>query len=154
MLGSGRTTAIAIAGAMAMLGIFLLWNSGALIRVNSQEVAYFRSPAFFPRVCLVLFSGFALISVIGELRQKNEYNIVLGPYFHLALIVAYALILPILGYLISSIAFLFVAIIVRGTNLITSAVLAAVLGGALYLLFDFALDVWFPKSALSSIFGG
>lgn len=150
----GRLPAILAAGIIAAIGAYLLLNSGTLIRAGGPEVAYYRSSAFFPRLCLAMLVIFALCSVIGEWRRSKDYALVWWPFRYLALLIGYAALVPLLGYLPATLVFLFVSLLLGGLRPVAALLVALATGLILYLLFDVALDVWFPQSALSKLLSG
>jgi putative tricarboxylic transport membrane protein len=138
---------------------FMLWASYSISRFDSIS-----SPGAFPMVCAatMLVTGFislrqsarAKVQVEGGESLVQQFIRRLMPLqlvFLVALIVAYMVALELLGFIVSSYIFLFVAMRLLGSprmglNLLVSALVL----GAIYVVFQTAFSVVLPSGSLIS----
>lgn len=128
---------------LVALGVALFWHSGTMTtELTSGNIG----PDVMPRllaVALVITASLNLVTVVRKLRANSSNDAgedESGAYrkflMLVGLLVAYALLLEPLGYVISTFLFLLAAIqtMERG-RLLKSVVIAAVFAGGVYLLY-------------------
>ena len=135
---------------------------GAVVLVSLQDrlvpgvagEAYFRQPAFFPVLTLVMVTGLGIASTLryalgGRLHEDEELA---GTTPHLATILAiavlfaaYVLLVTAVGYLLATLAFALGALIVTRAADLRSTISIILVALALFAVFRLYLDVWFPE---------
>jgi Tripartite tricarboxylate transporter TctB family len=147
-----RTLGRVVLMLLALLCLGLLVATPELIKPFPQAVPWFESPAMFPRVALIL----ALVGATVEwlLRKKNlklgdsdeldssEANVpvalmVIGAF------IGYCLLMPLLGYMSSTLLFLLISGKLAGLPWKTAAVLGVSLSIAMWAVFQIGLKVAF-----------
>lgn len=142
---------------LSIVAAILMAAGPELVLTRPQNGPLYTSPLFFPFMALglVLISGIALavkslkglrivldLDVQTTLPRLRLITAVLGIF------ALYTVLIPLLGYFLSSMFFLTSALFLVGFR--GGALLLRALGCAifLYLLFIIGLDVWFPDSWL------
>lgn len=146
-------TAVAVA---ACAGLFLATSQ--LITNYRADVAFFESPAFFPRLALAVAVLAGLWHLgegwLGHVREDGAEEIEIGEsraviaFAGMVLLAAYILSAPIVGYPASTALFMLVTSRVAGLGWRLSVGLAAATTATLYAIFVIGLKVWFPVPLL------
>jgi len=146
-----------VGGLLALLSFFLLWETREIPHPPLIPI----SPAFYPRVVLSIFLLLSLGLLISGLRAPLRtrawdwrawfirYWMILGSFFLFGL---YVLVLPILGYLLSTALFTAAMQWVLGRRGVRRlpAVLAVAVGtsAGTYVVFQLYLQVLLPRGIL------
>lgn len=143
-------------GIVLTAGAFLIFISDLIPYSGSDP--YFRQPNFFPIVTLIALLGFGIVLVGkyasgGKLPLDEELSGSV-PHFTVLLpmaivFVGYILLVPWLGYLLSTLMFGCVALLAGRHLSLANAMALSLLGVVLYLVFVAYLDVWFPAAPAS-----
>ncbi|MCB1439270.1 MAG: tripartite tricarboxylate transporter TctB family protein [Nitratireductor sp.] len=140
--------------AIALTAAAFLFYIHVLIPYSGDD-AYFRQPNFFPIVTLVLVLVLGLglsikyawggrLPLDEELSGSKLHFNILGPLA--ATFIGYILLVPWTGYLLTTLLFGCVALLVGRHLNMRSAISMLLLGLTLYLVFVAYLDVWFPEA--------
>jgi hypothetical protein len=79
-------------------------------------------PAFFPRLIVVLMSVFAFVQLVKAFRKEESRSQAISPStaktvgIAAAIIIAYVLVMPYLGFLVGTIVFLLVSMVFSGVR--------------------------------------
>ena len=152
-------TAVAVA---LCAGLFLA--TPQLITNYRTDVAFFESPAFFPRLALVVAVVAGLWHLgegwLGHIRDDGAEEIEIGEsraliaFAGMGLFAAYILAAPFIGYSASTALFMVTAARAAGLGWRLSIGLAAATTALLYAIFVFGLKVWFPVPLVGRWLGG
>ncbi|MDM0084716.1 tripartite tricarboxylate transporter TctB family protein [Variovorax sp. J31P179] len=156
-----RVLAVALTFLLLVGAVALYVYAPTLITNYRHDVNFYESPAFMPRVALALVAIGASIHVVRILRGASldageevddgtaNRRVVAAsiPFF-----AAYVLLVPLVGYWLSTVVFVLVAGGLAGIGWKKSVVIALLLGTACYLVFSLALKVWFPAAGLLGFF--
>lgn len=136
-------------------GLFVMAPS--LISDYRAEVRFFESPAFVPRVALLLVALYAVAHAIRVARgaildageelddaHANRHVVLLG----VALFAGYVVLVPLIGYALATAVFTVAAATRAGLGWRKSLLLAIALAASAYVLFVLGLNVWFPAPGL------
>lgn len=151
-----RRLAAGFVGLLALGAAVLLPLVPSLIIGLQDGVPYYRSPALFPSVALAVIAIGALVHCVRLLRgaalatDDIDEPAANWPVVVLAFVgyAAYAALVPLVGYIAATAAFLFAFGGLAGLGWRLPAVLAVVLTALLYLAFVVGLKVWFPTATL------
>ncbi len=151
-----RRLAAGFVGLLALGAAVLLPLVPSLIIGLHEGVPYYRSPILFPAVALAVVAVCAFVHCVRLLRgaalatDDIDEPAANWPVVVLAFVgyAAYAALVPLVGYVAATAAFLFAFGSLAGLGWRLPAVLAVVLTAALYLAFVVGLKVWFPAASL------
>lgn len=142
---------------IVLFSAFMLWTS-----YNISGFASLSSPGFFPMVC----AGTMLLTGLISLRQAARSKLALEPQqtvfaqfvqklapltlvLFTVLIVAYMLLLEVLGFLVASYLFLLLSMQVLGSKRLgLNALVSAVVLAAIFVVFQTAFSVVLPSGSL------
>lgn len=142
---------------IVLFSAFMLWASYQISRFDSLS-----SPGFFPMVCAATMLVTGLMSLVKTARSRlalepdqsvfQQFVLKLAPkalVLFTVLIVAYMLLLEVLGFIVASYLFLLLSMQVLGSkrwglNLVVSAVVLA----AIFVVFQTAFSVVLPAGTL------
>ncbi|MDF2520005.1 MAG: hypothetical protein K0R84_633 [Clostridia bacterium] len=133
------------------IALSLLWMTQIVKLPKAMAFAGFGA-GFFPQLVVILMMIVSVLLIVTDLRDKNKsttFVIAKENILKLILIVllaaAYIFILPIAGYVISTIAAVFLLLLLFGLRKKVTIVLTSVLFPlAIYYLFEVALKVLLP----------
>ncbi|HSP48540.1 MAG TPA: tripartite tricarboxylate transporter TctB family protein [Clostridiaceae bacterium] len=139
-----------IAGLLAMLGAYVLYLSNQLPDFANQNTT---GPAFFPVLLVILLFGL-LVLLVGT-TLKNETNRPVGiltgeatkSFITMGIILVYLLVFNILGFLVSTVLFLFIVIsyLSPKRNYLKSALISVLATSMIYVVFRIVLLVPIPS---------
>lgn len=148
-----RPIAIAFCATLAIAAALLVAFQSSLVPGVVGE-AYYRQPAFFPIITLVLV---AVIGVLGAVRyalgaRLLEDDELAGTTPHVATLLAVAVLFALyiglaklFGYLTATLIFAIGALVASRSADSRSIVALVISSLLLYLVFRVYLDVWFPE---------
>jgi len=133
-----------------ILAIFLFYDTFSFPPPLQKDAP---GPALFPRVCLIVILFFAAVLIFenlflkqpGESGFKMHYTQFLIVTVSLAL---YLILLPYLGFLISTLLYLIPSLLVRMDNKIKAVWVSCVIIASLYILFSIVLKIELPTWGL------
>jgi len=110
-------------------------------------------PALFPRICLVVILFFALMLIFESLFLKQSSRLRFKLHHKQSLIVTvslvlYLMVLPYLGFLITSLLYLIPSLLVRMDNKIRTVWVSCVIVASLYVIFSVILNIKLPTLGL------
>lgn len=154
---------VVFASIVGGLTVILFWFTPILISNYRADTPFQLSPAFYPELAL----GVAALGAVGhifhirsgqqQLEESDEFEV--GEFFWLlvlaggSLFFAYALLVPLVGYAVATLLFMFVACRLSGISILFSLLFSVTTATSLYALFVILLKVWFPAPALLRAFG-
>jgi hypothetical protein len=146
------------AAGCALVAAVLFFVTPYLITNYRAEQSFYESPAFFPRTALAIMciAGIwhAISSYLGMVTAPDSDEIdagdsnVLVALIGVALFAVYIAITPVLGFGVSTAAFVLICSRIAGISWLLGAKLALGTTIILYGVFEIGLKVWFPKSML------
>ena len=134
-------------GALALLALFVLWESRKLPFGHLQNPG----PAYVPTLLAVLLLGFAVMVVVTGGRSERVAAVGWGEWRHAVAILSVcafmALALERLGYRITmAAAMLFLLAVVERRRIVTAVAFAVALSGLSFYVFSTLLRVPLPRS--------
>jgi hypothetical protein len=152
-----RRIALVFSAALALGGTALLVFTPALIPGMREEVPYYRSPAFFPMAALALLAVGAALHALRLLRGASlEGDDIDEPAANWRMVLlagaayaGYIALVPLVGYVAGTACFLFGLGLLARLGWKLPLVVATVLTAALFGVFVFGLNVWFPAASLA-----
>jgi hypothetical protein len=155
---SGPHASAFFAAGCALIAVALFVVTPYLITNYRAEQSFYESPAFFPRVSLVIISiagiWHAVTSWLGRVAAPDSDEIDAGDSNWLvallgaALFAVYIATTPVLGFAAATAAFVFACSRIAGLPWRLGAKLTLVIVPTLYGVFEVGLKVWFPKAML------
>jgi len=152
-----RLLALVLTSLVGVGAIVMFMLAPSLITDYRAGTPFFESPAFVPRFALVLVAVCAIVHVVRVARgasldageelddeDAKRHVVLLG----IVLFAGYVLLVPRIGYALSTVVFVAAAGALAAIGLRRSLVLAVLLGAAAFLLFVLGLKVWFPEPSL------
>ena len=151
-----RRLAAGFVGAVALGAAVLLPLVPRLIIGIHPGVPYYRSPALFPSIALALIAICGALHCVRLLRGAAlATDDIEEPAAHWRVVVlaflgyaAYAVAVPVVGYLPATGLFLFILGRLAGLGWRLPAMVAIALTAVLYLVFVVLFQVWFPAASL------
>jgi len=161
-LNGQRLLALVLTAALGLGAIVAFILTPSLITDYKPDVRFYESPAFVPRFALLVVAICAVAHVVRVRRgasldageelddeDANRHVVLLG----IALFAAYVLLVPVIGYAPSTVAFVAAAGALGSVGIRRSLVLAVAFGAAAFALFVLGLKVWFPSPSLLNWLG-
>lgn len=151
-----RRIALAFSAALAVAGTTLLVFTPALIPAMRTDVAYYRSPAFFPMAALALLAVAAALHALRLLRGASlDADDIDAPADNWRMVMAagaayagYIALVPFVGYVAGTALFLVCLGLLARLGWKLPLVVSVVLTSVLFGVFVVGLNVWFPGASL------
>ncbi|AKG75008.1 tripartite tricarboxylate transporter TctB family protein [Salinicoccus halodurans] len=133
---------------VTVLGLFFLILSFG-IKTNSNDIF---NASFMPKVYTTLIILFGISIIINSFKDKinhqtlKEYK---GPILTMLLVTIYVIVIPILGYYLSTIIMIFAFLfIVKFENRVLLVLTPFIASALIYAVFEILLQVPIPKGSL------
>lgn len=141
---------LTISGLLALLGVFVIFLSNKLPDFSNQNTT---GPAFFPILLVILLFG--LIVLLVGTTLKSETNRSVGiitkeakkSFITMGIILGYLLVLNTLGFLVSTVIFLFIVIsyLSPKRNSLKTVMVSVLATSLVYVVFKIILLVPIPS---------
>lgn len=138
--------------------MFVIDRVIALVIIAGSILVYWKTTTYPPEVVAFpkfLLAIFFLLSILLFIFPRSEKKYDIKRIFShekvttLALLLAYTIIFPFLGYFVTTLVFTVIYLWIYQRNGLTSYFIYSIIYcGAMYLIFQKFLYVWFPKGLL------
>jgi hypothetical protein len=147
---------------LALIGIgalVLVWFIDSVVQHTDPATPYYRSPDFFPRVSLLITAAGALTMALRHLRRGSSHTEEALPRTRprLPVVLAttaafggYIVLVPWVGYPPATALFVTGGLIMAGRRPLSALLAGVGLAALLWLVFVWALGVWFPPPRLGA----
>lgn len=108
-------------------------------------------PGFFPNIIAYVILGLSLLLIIQTLRSKEKQPINMDfkslklPLTLVGLIIIYSLVLKHIGFVLTTLAILFVAMVVLKTKAVKSLIISVAITAVIFVGFKLVLKVPLPE---------
>jgi putative tricarboxylic transport membrane protein len=138
---------------MVAVSVFLLWQAYSISGLSKLS-----SPGTFPMSAAFIMLVFSCVTVVSNYKQKSvkysfaQFRDAIVPNlvsFMIALILAYAVFLESVGFLVTSFSFLFLAIwVLNKSSMVRTFFLALLSVLVIYVVFRLAFSVVLPEGVV------